>query len=98
MCFVKVYNSTCATSFWSILEKNGCETNHNNNIIKSCRILALHEVSHECVLLRFIIQHVQQTCGLSSRRMYSTIIYEDNSSLFNGNDDIDIQKICSCKN
>jgi len=25
------------------------ETNHNNNIVKSCRILAFHEVSRECV-------------------------------------------------
>nr|KYP45713.1 Retrovirus-related Pol polyprotein from transposon TNT 1-94 [Cajanus cajan] len=41
-------------------------------------ILALHETSCECVWLRSVIQHIQKTCGLSSRKMTSTIIYEDN--------------------
>jgi len=59
------------------------ETNHNSNIIKSCIILALHKVSRECVLLRSIIQHVRQTCGLFSEKMESTTIDKDNSALFN---------------
>ena len=57
-----------------------CETNHNNKIVKSCRILALHAASRECVWLRFIIQHVRQTCGLSSGKMKSTTKYEDNNA------------------
>jgi len=43
-------------------------------------ILTLHEASHECVWLMFIIQHVRQTCGLSSREMESTTIYENNNT------------------
>jgi len=54
--------------------------NHNINIIKSCRILALHKVSHECVCLMSIIQHMQQTSGLSLGKMKSTTIHEDNSA------------------
>ena len=41
---------------------------------------------------------MRQTCGLSLRRMESTIIYEDNSALFNWKDDVEIQKIRSYKN
>ena len=41
---------------------------------------------------------MRQTCGLSLRRMKSTIIYEDNSTLFNWKDDVEIQKIRLCEN
>jgi len=41
---------------------------------------------------------VQQTYGVSLWIMESTIIYEDNSALFNWKDDAQIQKIRSCKN
>ena len=41
---------------------------------------------------------MRQTCGLSSKKMESTIIYEDNIALFYWNGDIKIQKICSCEN
>nr|KYP58720.1 Retrovirus-related Pol polyprotein from transposon TNT 1-94 [Cajanus cajan] len=41
-------------------------------------ILALHEASRECVWLRSVIQHIRETCGLSSGKMTSTVIYEDN--------------------
>ena len=29
-------------------------------------IIAVHEVSHECVWLRSVIQHIHENCGLSS--------------------------------
>jgi len=41
---------------------------------------------------------VRQTFGLSLRRMESTTIYEDNSALLSWKDDVEIQKIRSCKN
>jgi len=44
--------------------------------------------SREYVWLMFIIQHVRQTCGLSSRKIESTTIYEDNSALFNRKSDM----------
>jgi len=43
-------------------------------------ILALHEASCVYVWLRSIIQHVRQICGLSSGKMKSTTIYEDNNA------------------
>jgi len=41
-------------------------------------LFALHEVSRECVLLKSLIQHIQESCGLSIGRTDATIIYEDN--------------------
>lgn len=40
--------------------------------------LALHEVNWECIWLWSLIQHTQKTCGLPSRKINTTIIYEDN--------------------
>nr|CAN61870.1 hypothetical protein VITISV_002413 [Vitis vinifera] len=41
-------------------------------------ILAIHEASHECVWLRSMIQHIQETCGLPSIRDNATMLHEDN--------------------
>ena len=41
-------------------------------------ILAIHEVSRECVWLRSMIQHIQETCGLPSIRGNATVLHEDN--------------------
>ncbi|KAK2389045.1 putative mitochondrial protein [Trifolium repens] len=43
-------------------------------------LLALHEASRECVWLRSMIQHIQKNCSLSSEKMQTTIIYEDNTA------------------
>lgn len=43
-------------------------------------ILALHEASRECIWLRSVIHHIQKTCGLSSGKMVTTILYEDNTA------------------
>ena len=42
------------------------------------KIFAIHEASSECIWLRSIIQHIRETCGFSSIKNDSTIIYEDN--------------------
>ena len=41
-------------------------------------ILAIHEASRECVRLRSMIQHIQETCGLPSIRGNATKLHEDN--------------------
>ena len=41
-------------------------------------ILAMHEVSKECVWLRSMIQHIRESCGLSSIKNNLTVLYEDN--------------------
>ena len=43
-------------------------------------IIAIHEVSCECVWLRLVIQHIHENCGLSSIKNSPTILYEDNAT------------------
>ena len=47
-------------------------TNHSE-------IIALYEASRECVWLRRMINHIQQSCGIGSMES-PTIIYEDNTA------------------
>ncbi|KAL6339409.1 hypothetical protein AAG906_032941 [Vitis piasezkii] len=42
-------------------------------------ILAIHEVSRECVWLRSMIQQIQETCGIPSIRGNATVLHEDNA-------------------
>jgi len=71
------YLITChgTTISWRYVKQTIITTSSNH-----AKNLALHEASHECVWLRSIIQHAQQTCGVSSGKMKSTTIYEDNSA------------------
>ena len=43
------------------------------------KILVIHEASRECVGLRSMIQHFQETCGLPSIRGNATKLHEDNA-------------------
>ena len=43
-------------------------------------ILAIHEASRECVWLRCMIQHIKESCGLSSIKNNPTVLYEDNAT------------------
>ncbi|KAJ9568302.1 hypothetical protein OSB04_004268 [Centaurea solstitialis] len=43
-------------------------------------IIAIHEASRECVWLRSITQHIQETCGLPSSKKTPTVMYEDNTA------------------
>jgi len=43
-------------------------------------LIAIHESSRECVWLRSITQHIQETCGLSLERDVPTILYENNAA------------------
>ncbi|XP_050238254.2 secreted RxLR effector protein 161-like [Mercurialis annua] len=42
-------------------------------------LIALHEVSRECVWLRSITQHIQESCGLPVHKS-PTALYEDNAA------------------
>ena len=42
------------------------------------KILIIHEVNHECVWLRSVIQHIQETGGLPSIKGNATKLHEDN--------------------
>ncbi|GAV69056.1 hypothetical protein CFOL_v3_12557, partial [Cephalotus follicularis] len=43
-------------------------------------ILAIHETSRECIWLRSMIHHIQESCELSSIRKNLTVMYEDNNA------------------
>ena len=43
-------------------------------------LIVIHEVSRECVWLRSITQHIQETCDLSLGRNVSTILCKDNAA------------------
>ena len=43
-------------------------------------ILVIHETIGECVWLRSMIHHIQETCGLLSQKDTPTILYEDNAA------------------
>ena len=43
-------------------------------------ILAIHEASYECVWLRSMIQHIQETCGLPSIKGNATNLHENNAA------------------
>ena len=50
-------------------------TSSNNS-----EIIAIHEASRECIWLRSMIHHIQESCGLSSVKDKSTILFEDNAA------------------
>ena len=41
---------------------------------------SIHEASRECVWLRSMIQHIQETCRLPSIRGNATKLHEDNAA------------------
>ena len=41
-------------------------------------ILAIHEANRKCIWLRSMIQHIRESCGLSSIKGDPTILFEDN--------------------
>ncbi|XP_015167829.1 uncharacterized protein [Solanum tuberosum] len=43
-------------------------------------ILAIHGASRECVWLRSLTQHIQETCGLSLKGDAPTTLYKDNAA------------------
>jgi len=44
------------------------------------KILAIHEANRECIWLRFTIQHIRESCGLSSTKNTPTTLFEDNAT------------------
>ena len=44
------------------------------------KIIAIHEVSRECIWLGSMIQHIQESCGLPSIEDNPTTLFEDNAA------------------
>ena len=70
--FVFLHGGTAISWKSSKQTLTATSTNHSE-------IIALYEASHECVWLRRVINHIQQSCGIGSIES-PTIIYEDNSA------------------
>ena len=43
-------------------------------------IIAIHEANRECIWLRSMIHHIQESCGLFSVKDKPTILFEDNAA------------------
>ena len=70
--FVFLYGGT--TILWKSSKQTLTVTSTNYS-----EIITLYEASRECVWLRRMINHIQQSCGIGSIES-PTIIYEDNSA------------------
>ena len=70
MGYVFTYGST--KIYWRSIKQTMVVISSNHS-----EILAIHEASHECIWLRSMIQHIQETCGLPSIRGNTTKLHED---------------------
>ena len=43
-------------------------------------ILALHEANHECIWLKSMIQHIQESCGFPFSKDNPTTLFENNAA------------------
>ena len=69
--YVFNYNGTAIS--WRSVKNTMVATSSNHS-----EIIAIHEASRECIWLRSMIHHIQESCGLSSVKDKPTILFEDN--------------------
>ena len=69
--YVFNYNGTAIS--WRSVKQTMVATSSNHS-----EIIAIHEASRECIWLRSMIHHIQESCGLSSVKDKPTILFEDN--------------------
>ena len=71
--YIFTYGNTAI--FWRSVKQTMVATSSNHP-----KILAMHESSKECVWLRSMIQHIRESCGLSSIKNNPIAVYEDNAA------------------
>ena len=71
--YVFNYNETAIS--WRSVKQTMVATSSNHS-----EIIAIHEASRECIWLRSMIHHIQESCGLSSVKDKPTILFEDNAA------------------
>ena len=71
--YIFTYGNTVIS--WRSIKQTMVATSSNH-----LEILAMHEASRKCVWLRSMIQHIRESCGLSSIKNNSTVLYEDNAA------------------
>jgi len=67
---------TCGSTIisWRSVKQTLVVTSSNHS-----EIIAIYEVSQECIWLRSIIQHIKEKCGLSTINDSPTMLYEENT-------------------
>ena len=71
--YVFNYNGTAIS--WRSVKQTMVATSSNHS-----EIIAIHEASRECIWLRSMIHHIQESCGLSSVKDKPTILFKDNAA------------------
>ena len=71
--YIFTYENTAIS--WRSVKQTMVATSSNHS-----EILAMHEASRECIWLRSMIQHIRESCGLSSIKNNPTVLYEDNAA------------------
>ena len=67
-----VFNCNGIAISWRSVKQTMVVTSSNH-----LEIPTIHETSHECIWLRSMIQHIWESCGLSSIKGDLTILFED---------------------
>ena len=67
-----VFNCNGTVISWSSFKQTMVVTSSNHS-----EIIAIHEASRECIWLRSMIQHIQESCGLPSIKDNPTTLFED---------------------
>ncbi|GJX67015.1 hypothetical protein Tco_0302742 [Tanacetum coccineum] len=70
-----VFTSSNTAISWRSVKQTMSATSSNH-----AEILAIHDTSQECVWLRSVIQHIGESCGISSDKEAPTIVHEDNAA------------------
>ena len=70
--YVFNYNGTAIS--WRSVKQTMVATSSNHS-----EIITIHEASRECIWLRSMIHHIQESCRLSSVKDKPTILFEDNA-------------------
>ena len=70
-----VFSCNGAVISWKYVKQTMVSTSSNHS-----KILSLHEANHECIWLRSMIQHIQESCGLPFSKDNPTTLFEDNAA------------------
>ena len=70
-----VFNYNGIAISWRSVKQTMVATSSNHS-----EIIAIHEASRECIWLRSMIHHIQESCGLSYVKDKPTILFEDNTA------------------
>ena len=70
-----VFNCNGTAISWRSFKKTLVATSSNHY-----EIITIHEASRECIWLRSMIQHIQESCGLPSIKDNPRTLFEDNAA------------------